>query len=707
VTTTVSSAGERSGVSATGQVAVFMIVVALVSVATVGITNLVWSRDVLKGISEDQLADVAASSFDSVAGRFDAMENLTVVLANDRGVVDALTDFDAAYADLPATVDTAQDADLLSTYEAELLDAPAAEGDPAPAELIPGSAQARYLQYWYIAQNPNEDRSALVRADDGSTYSDVHAKYHPTLRSIVAGSSVGDLILVNLDGTVVYSVDKNIDVGTNLVDGPYSDSVLAHVALDVGPDTGVGEASSSDVAFYTPALYVPTTFIVSAVSDGESIIGYVLLEVSAETLTELVTNDGEWVDAGMGETGEVYIVGDDMTLRTESRLWLEDPDSFLSDTSQANGDAVAQDVATRQTSILIQPVVTDAVEEALATGTFNGTSEDYLGRESVAVAKSIDVGDGQWVVVGSVTTEEAYSALQSYLNLLIIIAVVLIPIVALVAVWMARRMLRPIGGLVVVAEEVGSGRTDVIAPYFGHDEFEGVSDRLNDVISVMRIQDKELDIADAETTELLLASMPQQLADQIMAGDTTMSQELRHATIVVATVGDPSTVDPVGQDSLADRSVQIAGRLTGIAKELGVEVLHSSTTQYVFALGLDVEAPEANKGVAFASEVQRAIGDLTDELGVAITCRVGLSAGQVVQGIVGAERMAFTVWGVPLNYATDLSMAAAPGEIVVDATVAGRLDDEWSLEPMDDLVDISGGRLDGWRIVGRVSVKNS
>ena len=443
------------------------------------------------------------------------------------------------------------------------------------------------------------------------------------------------------------------------------------------------------------------------VSDGESIIGSVLFEVSAELLTELVTNGGDWEDAGMGETGEVYIIGDDLTLRTESRTWLEDPETFLGETSEANGEAVAQDVATRQTSVLTQPVVTDAVEEALAIGTFNGTSEDYLGRESVTVAASIDVGSGQWVVVGSVTTEEAYSALQGYINLLIVMAVVLIPVVALVAAWASRRMLRPIGDLVVVAEEVGSGRTDVSAPYFGHDEFEGVSERLNEVISVMRTQDKELDRADAETTELLLASMPQQLADQIMAGDTTMGQELRHATIVVATVGDPSTDDPVGQDSLADRTVQVAGRLTGIAKERGVEVLHSSTTQYVFALGLDVEAPEANKGVAFASEVQRAIGDLTDELGVAITCRMGLSAGKVVQGIVGAERLAFTVWGVPLNYATDLSIAAAPGEIVVDATVAGRLDDEWSLEPMDDLVDISGGRLDGWRVVGRVPATNS
>lgn len=220
----------------------------------------------------------------------------------------------------------------------------------------------------------------------------------------------------------------------------------------------------------------------------------------------------------------------------------------------------------------------------------------------------------------------------------------------------------------------------------------------------MRVQDEELGIADAETTEILLASMPKEVAEQIMGGDTSMRQDLRHATIVVVRVGDPSTIDPVGQDSLADRTVQIAGRLTGIANTQGVEVLHSSTTQYVFALGLDVEAPEANKGVAFASDVQRAIGDLANELAVPITCRVGLSAGQVVQGIVGSDRMAFTVWGVPLNDATDLSMAASPGEIVIDAAVAGRLDSEWSLEPMDHLVDLSGGQLDGWRVIGRAEV---
>lgn len=704
MTSTRSSTGAESGVGATAVVASFMIAVALVSVFAVGMYNLASVRDVLSGVSQDQLSDVAASNFQTVVGRLDAIENLAGVLASDRSIAGALGEFDVAYTDLPSTVTTEFDAELLAAYEEELADAPAADTDPLPADLVPASPQAEYLQYWYIAQNPNEDRAMLDRAADGSSYSDVHERQHPRLRSIVEGSDLGDLILVNLEGTVVYSVDKNIDVGTNLIEGPHNDTVLARAAMVVGPRTGAGQAGATDVEFYAPALYAPTVFIVSPVSNGESVIGYLLIEVPAAVLTDLVTNSSDWTEAGLGETGEVYLVGDDLTLRTDSRLWLEDPPTFLSETLNENGETVATDVQTRRTSILTQPVLTEAVETALATGAFNGTADDYLGRETITIAKSIDVGDGQWVVVGAVTTDEAYSGLQAYVFLLIVMALVLIPLVVLAAAIASRRMLRPVGDLVDVADEVGIGRTDVSAPSFGHDEFGDVAERLNDVVGVMRVQNLELEAADAETTEVLLASMPEALATQIMSGDTTMRQELQYATIVVVTVGDPSADDPVGQNSLADRAVQIAGRLTRIAKELGVELLHSSTTQYVFALGLDVERPEANKGVAFAFEARRAVEDLNDEIGVITTCRIGLSAGQVVQGIVGTERMAFTVWGVPLNDATDLSMASAAGEIIVDAAVAGRLDDEWSLRPMDDLVDLSEGRLDGWRVLGRTEV---
>lgn len=116
----------------------------------------------------------------------------------------------------------------------------AAHDDPLPAVLIPESAQTRYLQYLYVAEDKRSDRAMLDRAADVSSSSDVHEQYHPTPRSIVGGSSSGDLIFVNVEGTVVYSVEENIDVETRLVDGPHSDSVLTHAALEVGPRKGSG-----------------------------------------------------------------------------------------------------------------------------------------------------------------------------------------------------------------------------------------------------------------------------------------------------------------------------------------------------------------------------------------------------------------------------------------------------------------------------------
>ncbi|MGI9585684.1 MAG: hypothetical protein ACR2N7_08855, partial [Acidimicrobiia bacterium] len=257
MTTTQQLKDAATGVGATVQVAGFMIAVALVSVFAVGIYNLVSARDVLQGVSQEQLSDVAASNFESVVLRLDAYGDLAAMLASDRGVVKALGEFDSAYDELPTTSTGEYDADLLAAYEAEFASAPVADDDPDPATLVPESAQAQYLQYWYIAQNPNEDRAMLDGASDGSSYSDVHASHHPAFRAVARGANLGDLVFVNLEGTVVYSVDKNIDVGTSLVGGPHSDSVLAHAAMEVGQDTGAGQSTSTDLEFYAPALYAP------------------------------------------------------------------------------------------------------------------------------------------------------------------------------------------------------------------------------------------------------------------------------------------------------------------------------------------------------------------------------------------------------------------------------------------------------------------
>ena len=83
---------------------------------------------------------------------------------------------------------------------------------------------AMNLQYQYIAANPHPlgSKNNLDRANDGSRYSELHGALHPYLRTALRQFGLYDIFLVEpRNGTIVYTVFKELDFATSLVNGPY------------------------------------------------------------------------------------------------------------------------------------------------------------------------------------------------------------------------------------------------------------------------------------------------------------------------------------------------------------------------------------------------------------------------------------------------------------------------------------------------------
>ncbi len=83
---------------------------------------------------------------------------------------------------------------------------------------------AMNLQYQYIAANPHPlgSKSNLDRANDGSRYSELHGALHPFLRTALRQFGLYDIFLIEpRSGTIVYTVFKELDFATSLVNGPY------------------------------------------------------------------------------------------------------------------------------------------------------------------------------------------------------------------------------------------------------------------------------------------------------------------------------------------------------------------------------------------------------------------------------------------------------------------------------------------------------
>ena len=96
-----------------------------------------------------------------------------------------------------------------------------------PDVFIPTSPAQRYLQAWYTAPYDDfDDALAVTDAGDGSTWSEAHAQFHRFFQELVNRYGYEDVLLIDDEGNVVYSAYKGVDLGTNVLDGPYDGSNL-------------------------------------------------------------------------------------------------------------------------------------------------------------------------------------------------------------------------------------------------------------------------------------------------------------------------------------------------------------------------------------------------------------------------------------------------------------------------------------------------
>lgn len=701
-----TESGRVSGRRARTQVAIAMAAVTIISVLIVGLYNLATARTFLNDTIEAQLISVGESRMERLERGIDAIGDIVVTIADGRGVALALQDLDEGYRSLDEPLSDAELEALTDLYAGLIAEVVPPGYEPPPAEtLVPDSGRARYLQYHYIAANANDDRSALDDAGDGSDYSAAHAIHHPTLRTIARALPLGDMLLIDAaTSTVIYSVGKNSEFGTSLVSGPYRDSALAEAIVDRLQTAAVDEAVIVDYEFYVPAGLAPTAFIAAAIRYEGRVIGAVAVELPNELLVDLTTASGDWEGTGLGQTGEVYVVGSDSLMRSDSRLWLEDPDRYLDVIDDAGYEAdVGRAIEAFDTTVLVQPVRTEAVDAALAEDTFVDASSSYLDQDTLTVAGPLDIKGLEWVGVAEVTTSEAYAPLRRHFLTLGILLLILIPLVIALAIFIARRLLRPIDPIVEAADAVRQGDLDVDLAVYSRDEFGDLADKFSGVVATLRRQATDLERAEAETTELLQAVMPPRLVQQYQSGDRDIAEALSNATLVVISVEEPDVAEAREQEAIAEHTVAVSAGMSSLAERYGLEQIVSSATEYVAVAGLNSEDDDAGSAVEFAVAVQEWLERAAAGAGVAIATRAGLASGDVVSGVVGTGRVTFNVWGNPRRRAATLAGVAGRSEILLDPTVASDIGADWAVDPVVGLVGLDGNPIDGWRVIGRKS----
>lgn len=699
---TASQRPHRPGTRAAVIVSSVLVGVSLVSLLLVGLYNYLSARDLIEDIAETRLVEIGTARIAGIEQGLSALEDGVSTLASDPYLGSALGELTSAFRGLDAELQQSEENELRSAYERAIADTTPEGIDPPSVEsLLPESEAGRYLQFHYIARNPNPapERRELVDAGDGSAYSRAHAALHPRLRALAEITGSRDMLLIEAEsGVIVYTVDKKVEFATSLSTGPYRDTNLADAVLRDLRTAAAGEAVVVDFERYPPNGGRATLFIAAAVRDEGRLAGAVAVEVPIEALTDIVSAGDDSEGTGLGETGEIYIVGSDLLMRSESRLWIEDPAGYLEAAVDAGYDPeVTEAIEAWETTVLNQPVDSEPVATALDDEVFVGPATNYLGRPTVAVAGPLDLPGLDWVAVGEAEQAEVYAPLIRYRNRIALVAAILVPIVLLVGIVLTRRLLRPIEPIAQAAARIGVGDLDVALPGLSRDEFGDLERRLNETVDEVRAQRDELVRAGAETDELLLSVLPRRFLDHVKRGDTSIAESMRDATLIaISSEGDSGgTMD---ESTLVEIDVALSSQIGELAREAGIEHFHTSTTHRLFAAGLTTEGTEASSALAFVVGVRDLCDRLSEERHVHIPFRAGMAAGNVVAGVVGTERLAFDVWGPPLREALTLVAVAGDGEILVDERVSTEVEGRWPVRSAEGLVDLNGDEIRGWRV---------
>ncbi|SDA63435.1 cache domain-containing protein [Sinorhizobium sp. NFACC03] len=153
-----------------------------------------------------------------------------------------------------------------------------------------------------FSPNP-EDKRALYSTAGVDDYDTLHARYHPFFRRFSEAHGYRDVLLANLSGDVVYSLNKKGDFAVSLKDGSWKDTGLGRIFRETAEGTDKGKLAFASYEAYAPLVGSPATFIAIPLKSIAGKIGTLILEMPDARIGEIVGNR-----TGLGETGETILL---------------------------------------------------------------------------------------------------------------------------------------------------------------------------------------------------------------------------------------------------------------------------------------------------------------------------------------------------------------------------------------------------------------
>ncbi|MGO9511777.1 MAG: HAMP domain-containing protein, partial [Mycobacterium sp.] len=495
------------------KILIAMLLSSILGVAVIGLIGAISGRNALRQVESERLIELRESQTRQVEALFREVTASLDIYSGGFSIVQATAALTAGFNQLAnTTISPAQQQAIVNYYTNEMVKpTQRATGDLLDLNaVLPSSNSQKYLQAYYTA-GPRTDGLPVVDAGDGSAWTTANARFDFYMRGIVTRFDYQDALLLDMDGNVVYSVEKGPDLGTNILTGPYRESNLREAYQKALRSNDLDFVWITDFQPYQPHLGAPTAWVVSPIGMNGKFDGVMALPVPIAKINRIMTADKNWSGAGMGAATETYLAGPDGLMRSDSRLFLEDPKEYRREAIAAGTPPDVVDRALRLGgTTLVQPVESAGLKAAMRgeTGVVSGT--DYTGNRELEAYAPLVVphSDLHWSILATRDDSDAFARLGRFSKTLVIAVAAIVFAICVASMVIAQSAVRPVRRLQEGTRKISSGDYEFNIPVMARDEIGDLTAAFNEMSRTLAIKEELLEEQRRENDRLLLSLMP-------------------------------------------------------------------------------------------------------------------------------------------------------------------------------------------------------
>jgi len=395
--------------------------------------NTIFKKNLIEA-EERKLLATAHASASHILSYFKTLENAIITIGSNKTTLNALEQFSKEFYNIEKQIQLQQKEkdSLFSYYKQHLIEKLDNQQNSKLNNYLPRTKSGIIAQHAYILENPFEigDKEKLLFKENRTfSYNDIHKKYHSLFLREQKNYAFYDIFLIDKKGTIVYSVDKEFDFGTNLNSDIYSSSGLAKVykkTINLPNQQIVFEDFSPYLASYNK----PAAFLSFPIYKKGVIQGVFAVQVPISKINDVTSFDNRRNEFGLGVSGEIYLVGQDKLMRTDSR--------FIASSKNIK-------VQKLQTTVGIVKVDTESVEDGLKGRMGAKIIQDYRGINVLSAYLPITIFDKQWVLLAEIDEKELKDLQKNDTLIVFLIAISIISIVILGFIYIIYQyMIKPL-----------------------------------------------------------------------------------------------------------------------------------------------------------------------------------------------------------------------------------------------------------------------